>query len=233
MALAPCKECKKEVSTGAKTCPNCGVKDPTITRTDKFLGLILLIGIVGVVVYACSPSSPPKESASPAAVTAPASTAPAAQPATEETRPNFGFDSNEFRTRFNSLAKDFGNGWPIQRPFTISNGSKKNTWNHTIAETPMIGTVDKQSGRLESVMVTVTGGDNTKTMNTMSLLLIVGNSLTGGDRREQVSATLVRLMKKAMDSKDADTASDSVGNVTISATLIQGMGMLVAFTPAQ
>jgi hypothetical protein len=40
-------------------------------------------------------------------------------------------------------------------------------------------------------------------------------------------------MKKAMDSKDADTASDSVGNVTISATLIQGMGMLVAFTPAQ
>ncbi len=28
MALTKCKECKKEVSTSAKTCPHCGVKDP-------------------------------------------------------------------------------------------------------------------------------------------------------------------------------------------------------------
>jgi hypothetical protein len=28
MALAPCRECKKEVSTTAKTCPSCGVAHP-------------------------------------------------------------------------------------------------------------------------------------------------------------------------------------------------------------
>lgn len=29
MALKPCRECKKEVSTEAKTCPHCGKKNPT------------------------------------------------------------------------------------------------------------------------------------------------------------------------------------------------------------
>ena len=28
MALKPCRECKKKVSTEALTCPNCGVPDP-------------------------------------------------------------------------------------------------------------------------------------------------------------------------------------------------------------
>ena len=29
MALKPCKECGKDVSTEANTCPNCGVPKPT------------------------------------------------------------------------------------------------------------------------------------------------------------------------------------------------------------
>ena len=29
MALKPCRECKKKVSTEAVTCPNCGVPNPT------------------------------------------------------------------------------------------------------------------------------------------------------------------------------------------------------------
>ena len=28
MALVPCKECGKEVSDKAKSCPNCGLEDP-------------------------------------------------------------------------------------------------------------------------------------------------------------------------------------------------------------
>ena len=33
MALKPCRECKKKVSTEAATCPNCGVPNPTIKQT--------------------------------------------------------------------------------------------------------------------------------------------------------------------------------------------------------
>lgn len=46
MALKKCKECKKEVSSKAKTCPNCGVSKPCGSGN----GLLLLIigGIVAV-----------------------------------------------------------------------------------------------------------------------------------------------------------------------------------------
>ena len=33
MALKPCRECKKEVSTEAATCPSCGVPNPTAKKT--------------------------------------------------------------------------------------------------------------------------------------------------------------------------------------------------------
>ena len=33
MALKPCRECKKKVSTEALTCPSCGVPNPTKNKT--------------------------------------------------------------------------------------------------------------------------------------------------------------------------------------------------------
>lgn len=52
MALKPCKECKKEVSTDAKTCPSCGVKDPTTTASDIIGGIVILLVAV-IAVRAC------------------------------------------------------------------------------------------------------------------------------------------------------------------------------------
>lgn len=46
MALTKCKECKKEVSTSAKTCPHCGVKDPGTTAGQMFIGLLVVVGLV-------------------------------------------------------------------------------------------------------------------------------------------------------------------------------------------
>lgn len=57
MALKTCTECGKQVSSAAKTCPNCGVKNPTkikegpiIRIITKFFGLIC-IGILFYFVY--------------------------------------------------------------------------------------------------------------------------------------------------------------------------------------
>src|SRR4051794_26679151 len=60
MALAPCIECKKEISTEAATCPHCGKKSPTLAaslamspaeRAGRF-GASPLGGIIGGVVIA-------------------------------------------------------------------------------------------------------------------------------------------------------------------------------------
>ena len=60
MALKPCKECKQEVSTKAKNCPNCGVKNPAVSGKETAqgcLGLIVLAVIIAVVVNSCGDSS--------------------------------------------------------------------------------------------------------------------------------------------------------------------------------
>lgn len=43
MALKPCKECKKEVSTKAKKCPNCGA--PTKSELSGFQGCLVIIAV--------------------------------------------------------------------------------------------------------------------------------------------------------------------------------------------
>jgi hypothetical protein len=49
MAITQCKECKKDVSTSAKTCPHCGVKDPGVTAKQKLGGCLVLIVIAVVI----------------------------------------------------------------------------------------------------------------------------------------------------------------------------------------
>ncbi len=50
MALKPCKECKNEVSTKAKKCPSCGIKNPTTntgqTAAQGCFGIIILFGLI-------------------------------------------------------------------------------------------------------------------------------------------------------------------------------------------
>lgn len=67
MALKPCRECKKDVSTEAKTCPHCGVSAPTKQPPSK-LGWVAL-GLFAVVCTAAIAGSGKRSvEASPVAV---------------------------------------------------------------------------------------------------------------------------------------------------------------------
>lgn len=50
MALVKCRECGKEVSTGAKTCPHCGIKAPA-PRTTNW-PLLIAVSVLTVVAVA-------------------------------------------------------------------------------------------------------------------------------------------------------------------------------------
>lgn len=52
MALRPCRECKKPVSTDAKTCPNCGTPSPTASRKPISAGMGCLVIVIVVVIVA-------------------------------------------------------------------------------------------------------------------------------------------------------------------------------------
>ena len=47
MALTQCKECKKDVSTSAKTCPHCGVSNPAVTAGAMLKGVVLTVLLIG------------------------------------------------------------------------------------------------------------------------------------------------------------------------------------------
>jgi hypothetical protein len=54
MALKPCKECGREISTEARTCPHCGKKNPTGQKTSLVaMGclVLLVLLVIGVVTF--------------------------------------------------------------------------------------------------------------------------------------------------------------------------------------
>lgn len=46
MAIVKCKECKRDVSNSAKTCPHCGVKNPAVTPKQTFMAFLVLFAVV-------------------------------------------------------------------------------------------------------------------------------------------------------------------------------------------
>ena len=56
MAMKKCKECGNEVSTKAKTCPQCGCSKPTTKASHRVLGcFILVIAFIYLVNYSSAP----------------------------------------------------------------------------------------------------------------------------------------------------------------------------------
>jgi hypothetical protein len=50
MAMKPCRECGKEVSTSAKTCPNCGIKAPARKSSARKILLAIGLGLVVITI---------------------------------------------------------------------------------------------------------------------------------------------------------------------------------------
>lgn len=67
MALKPCRECGKEVSTEAKTCPHCGRLTPTEARLPKGSGCLIALGVLAVLWFIGSRVETPQPGASGAA----------------------------------------------------------------------------------------------------------------------------------------------------------------------
>ncbi len=65
MALTTCKECGKEVSDSAKTCPHCGIKSPGASSKDMLIGIGALVVLVFLAAQCSSDSKPPQEAKKP------------------------------------------------------------------------------------------------------------------------------------------------------------------------
>lgn len=101
MALKPCRECKKDVSTEAKTCPHCGVAAPVKQGSGK--AWLVALGTAGLVALCTSAKGKKSEEAHAEALPAQAGE-PAAvaepqepQPAEVEAKPRLVLTESELR----------------------------------------------------------------------------------------------------------------------------------------
>lgn len=80
MAMATCRECKKEVSDTAETCPNCGAKSPAKGNVSTFVSVLVISGVVlGILFLGNSKPSAPSDDLEPVVAPEPA---PPIDPAT-------------------------------------------------------------------------------------------------------------------------------------------------------
>lgn len=61
MALIKCKECKQEVSNTAKTCPQCGVKNPGVTAKALMITWAVIIIVIMFAIGQCTPDEASKD----------------------------------------------------------------------------------------------------------------------------------------------------------------------------
>lgn len=128
MALKPCKECGKEISTDAKACPHCGKRSPTQTTISTTTGLLIILALGSLFALLSSgpsttpspalppPSPPPDTAALRAAQEQRTADSAAAVARIMELRPSFRFSPDSIE----------GGGW-----YAHKNQLVANSWDRT------------------------------------------------------------------------------------------------------
>jgi hypothetical protein len=76
MALRPCRECREQISSSAKTCPKCGAKDPVRSIFLPMIGVAMVVLLMVAIIAAPEQKSTERARAEVAPPAAPATTLP-------------------------------------------------------------------------------------------------------------------------------------------------------------
>ena len=225
MAIVYCRECKKEVSNAAATCPHCGIADPgkgaqpKPTAKDSFLGFLILFAIVGAIVYSCSGSdsgSAEKDSTSAPAAATPAAHADAAVPAPEDApAPSLDITPSQFRAAYNQIitATLPGNKSPflIKSKNIITKGEVNDVFRAGLADTgfEIIGSVSKKTGKLKDLMFIIgrSDGGAADTLKTIVAISLAVKKVTDSQKLGDGVTALVHAAVKQIKNPSG-TASD-------------------------
>lgn len=229
MALKPCKECKKEVSSTAKFCPHCGVKEPGIGFKERFLGGLVFVIIVIAIVVSCTGGD--KEDKNPSSEPTSVS-----HDTTLVTKENLGITPEEFRKAYNSQIGKIDKSWRIAE-FDIGEGDVNNAFNAPLGKVAhIVGGVDKKTGNLTDLMLVVGGGKPEENLQAVAAMLTVAQSATQGASKQEISKAVTSLMQTALDNIDnpkIKPATANIGNRTYTFSASQMTGLMFVISDAE
>lgn len=154
MALVPCRECNHQVSTKAKTCPNCGIGEPARSTAKDFWHGLIGLALIGGLIYWVWPSDTAQQETQEATVVA--------EPA-EETTATVRIavydytENNPLREKSEVWIRGLGSWWLWQDPGMEFGGSVKDVDRREIGrEYAMFIYPDGRSGTELGVDFTIT-----------------------------------------------------------------------------
>lgn len=210
MALKPCKSCKHQVDAKAKTCPNCGVSDPGVTATQKFLGFVLLIVIIFVAVKVCSGGGE--------------GTSSATQPKQVEqvAVKTLGITPKQYAERINPIIAKLNK--PYQVEGTVEPGEVNDVFTANLGPyASLVGSVSKANG--EIIDITLIGAGDGKPMSGLEIMMMASATLAAAAPTADYKEVFKRLPSML------DGTPEVYGNVKLSVKKSEQVGTWFFATP--
>lgn len=140
-----------------------------------------------------------------------------------------GVTPEEFRKSYNDVIGQIDRSWRVPE-FDVTQGSVNDTFTAKLGgAASIVGTIDKPSKQLKSVMVIAGGGQGKDNMQTVAVLMGIVHSLAQSSSKEEINKAVTSVMNAALDGmNDANAKSQSVvlGNRKLSATASPITGLM-------
>lgn len=211
MALAPCKSCKHQIDTKAKTCPSCGVSEPGVTAGQKALGAFILLVIIFVSVKMCSSGSNKT-----AAVDKPVQVE-------EVVVKTIGLTPKQYAERVNANLASLNKPYRVDGA-AVETGEKMDVLTANLGPyASLVASVSKRSG--EIIDVALIGAGDGKPVSGLEVMMMASATLAAA----APSADYKEVFKKLPSMLDGST--EVYGNVKMSVSQSEQIGLWFIATP--
>lgn len=237
MAMVYCRECKKEVSDAAATCPHCGIAEPgkgarpKPTAKDGFVGLLIFGAIISALVYACSGGSDKTET--------PADPPAPSVAAVVDERPDFGITPAQFIAAYNAALKAMPrveNAESIFMPEPrFTPGKEFDAYRIDMEEDSSlyyICNASKQTGKINGLTIAYggNGGNASQTLLSILSVTMAVRHATGSQKLSQTVPDILGEAARQMKNPKSETKTRKMDGYQLAGVGLPGNGILLMVT---
>lgn len=146
----------------------------------------------------------------------------------------FNMTPEQFREKFNYFAKQVDSKYGF-RKIEIKQGVVRDAFNvsYSFADNvALIGVVDKKTGMISSIMITIGGGNKVDTIAPFVLLVAATLSINQGVEKEENSKMIDDMLAEATKNMEKGiTIEKTLGICKYTATAAQSIGIMFAVSP--
>ncbi|MDR0234148.1 MAG: zinc ribbon domain-containing protein [Zoogloeaceae bacterium] len=218
--LVQCKECKKEVSSDAKVCPYCGVKDPGVTFGMMLGAGVITVAAIALLVSYCGKSEEKSDTAAPDA------------PVEQVDKKDLGMTPDEFRDAYNKLASAVDKKY-LMPALNVQKGKTQGAFSYTINDgVGVVGTVNNGNGKIKEITLMLAAENDGVTPLVVFLCTskALNPKISGDENYATISEMVQQAAKKRAEAGEASLERE-VGNLRYNMSSNAFTGLTFSISP--